>query len=355
MKTQTQILDHTMDPTKSSFAKLDGSSNYKVWSIKIRSYLTAQDLWDVVELSSSKNLSSDLKSQNSKATSIIILSCEDHILRNLDPNDFAANIWRKLEKLYGQVGFSARHLAFQSLVSTTISSCDSIDQYIDQFRTKINTLSQLTSTPLPQWLLLSIFINNVSSQYEAWVQSVMQQVRSQKIAENSQTYLDECIASLLDEARRLGFAKENIDNNTTAMTARKPAKAKPICKYCGKIHKSENCWQEFPEKKPTARLSKTSTSLNTDNQNNHYDQYSPSNIAFLSQHHQRLSHTWILDSGATQHMCNEKSLFSKLEPFSTTITIANNSKMNATGRGMLSLRLRVERHLHLSMSSMYLN
>lgn len=162
-----------MDPTKSSFTKLDGSSTYQIWSIKMRSYLIAQDLWDVVDLTSSKTLPSNLKSINSKAISLIILSCEDHVIRLLDPNDLASDIWKKLQKLYGQVGFSARHLAFQSLVSTTISSCETIDQYIDQFRTKVNTLHQLTTSTLPQWLLLSIFINNASSQYEAWVQSVM--------------------------------------------------------------------------------------------------------------------------------------------------------------------------------------
>lgn len=116
-----------MDPSKSSFAKLVGSSNYQVWSIKMRSYLTAQDLWDVVDLSSSTNSAEHLKSLNSKATSFIILSCEDHILQILDPNDLAANIWKKLDKLYGQVGFSARHLAFH-LATASITTSISFEQ-----------------------------------------------------------------------------------------------------------------------------------------------------------------------------------------------------------------------------------
>lgn len=323
-----------MDPTKSSFAKLDGSSNYQVWSIKMRSHLIAQDLWEVVDISSAKNLAQNLKSLNSKAVSLIILSCEDHIIRTIDPNDLAASIWKKLEKLYGQVGFSARHLAFQSLVSTNISTCDSTDHFIDQFRTNINTLSQLTISPLPQWLLLSIFINNVSSQYEAWVQSIMQQVRGKKISEDSQSYLDEVIASLLDEARRLGHHNNMHGNPNTAMTARKPSKPKPICKYCGKIHKSENCWQEFPEKRPSARLS---TAPQVDNTSQKNSPYSSSNIAFLTQTKRSTCDTWILDSGATQHMSNDKSHFTKLEPCSTTITTANNTKMTACGRGDVRL------------------
>lgn len=300
----------------------------------MRSHLIAQDLWDVVEISSTKNLASNLKSLNSKAVSLIILSCEDHIIRTIDPNDLAASIWKKLQRLYGQVGFSARHLAFQSLVSTTISTCDSTDQFIDQFRTNINTLSQLTISPLPQWLLLSIFINNVSSKYEAWVQSIMQQVRGKTISEDSQSYLDEVIASLLDEARRIGHNNNIHGNPNTAMIARKPSKPKPICKYCGKIHKSENCWQEYPEKRPSARLS---TAPQTDNTSQKDNLYSTSNIAFLTQTKNSPCETWILDSGATQHMSNDKSHFTKLEPCSTTITTANNTKMTASGRGDVQL------------------
>jgi hypothetical protein len=326
-----------MDSTKSSFAKLNGSSNYQVWSIKMRSYLIAQDLWDIMAASSTKDSAQNLKSQNSKAVSLIILSCEDHIIRTLDPNDFAFNIWKKLEKLYGQVGFSARHLAFQSLVSTSISSCDSTDHFIDQFRTNVNTLCQLTITPLPQWLLLSIFINNVASQYEPWVQSIMQQVRGKQISEDSQTYLDEVIASLIDESRRLGQNNILNGNPNTAMTAHKPAKQKPICKYCGKIHKSENCWQEFPEKRPSARLSSSNTQTNQNNQMNQPNHYPSQNIAFLSQSNNKHGDKWILDSGATQHMCNNKSLFTNIEPYNTTITIANNTSMSATGRGEVKL------------------
>lgn len=203
---------------------------------------------------------------------MLILSCGDHIIRILDPNDLAANAWKKLQKQYGKVRFSARHLAFQSLISTHISFCDDIDQ----FRSNIKTLAQMTTSTLPQWLLLSIFINNVSSQYEAWAQSLMQQIRLKTIAEDSQAYLDEVIASLIDEARR---TNTSTDGNSTAMIARKPAKSKPICDHCGKVHKSENCWQKFPYKKPSARLS----SANQNVTSNLHNQTFSNTVAFLSQ------------------------------------------------------------------------
>lgn len=334
-----------MDFTRTSFAKLNGSGNYQVWSIKMKSYLIAQDLWDVIEISPSKSIAVNAQSLNSKALSLIILSCEDHVIRLIDPNDLAAAAWTKLEKQYGQVGFSARHLAFQSLVSTTLSSCSNVDQFIDQFRTHVTTLSQITSVPLPQWLLLSILINNAGNVYESWSQSIMQQVRSRTISEDSLYYLEEVIASLIDEARRMNYVTDS--NSSTAMVARKPGKSKPICKHCGKIHKSENCWQMFPEKKPIARYSSaqpdqsnTQSNINFTSNNTNNDMFthqSTKSIALLFPSQSQQINAWVLDSGATQHMCNNKSLFTNFETSATTITIADNSKIQATGKGDVAI------------------
>jgi len=42
---------------------------------------------------------------------------------------------------------------------------------------------------------------------------------------------------------------------------------------------------------------------------------------------------WILDSGATHHMCLEQTLFQNLGPHSSSISIANGGMMKATGTG----------------------
>lgn len=328
-----------MEPSRSSIAKLAGVSNYQVWSIKMKSFLIAQDLWDVVNITASKETETNFQSRDAKALSLIILSCEDHIIRLIDTDSLATVAWRALQKQYGQVGFSARHLAFQSLVGTHIAACSSIDTFIDQFRTNVNTLSQMTSQPLPQWLLLSILINNVSGQFEAWSQAIMQQLRSRPITEETSRYLDEVIASLIDEARRINKVSDiqasTISN--TALFSQRNSKPKPICTHCGKIHKSENCWQMFPEKKPTARLSAS----NNDNPklSQHYSLND--NIAFHSRSQQESSDSWILDSGATQHMCNDKSQFSNFKPFTTSITIADNTKINATGKGNVRILTKI--------------
>ena len=320
-----------MDFTRAPIAKLEGSSNYQVWSIKMKSYLIANDLWDVINIKSTEKLTRDMTAKNSKAMALIILSCEDHIIRILNPDELAATAWSKLEKQYGHVGFSARHLAFQSLTCTQLSSCQNIDQFIDQFRTHMRSLCQLTSAPLPQWLLLSILINNVGIQFESWSQSLLQQLRSNSIPEDSSAYLDEVIASLIDEARRISHA--TLMNEETALAANRNVFTKSICAHCGKTHKSENCWEKFPEKRPT-RFTPSAPEFSVKNQYNHSTQ----NVAFLSKKKPAKNSSWILDSGATQHMCNDRSQFINFQPMSTSITIADSKKMKAIGKGNINVR-----------------
>lgn len=66
----------------------------------------------------------------------------------------------------------------------------------------------------------------------------MQQMQREKITQDSTYYFEGIIASLIDEARRA--SQKTGPNSNTASTARKSPKLKPICKYCGEIHKSEN-------------------------------------------------------------------------------------------------------------------
>jgi len=46
---------------------------------------------------------------------------------------------------------------------------------------------------------------------------------------------------------------------------------------------------------------------------------------------------WILDSGATHHMCSEKTLFQNLGPHSSSISIAKGGMMKAMGIGEVLL------------------
>ena len=45
--------------------------------------------------------------------------------------------------------------------------------------------------------------------------------------------------------------------------------------------------------------------------------------------------TWIVDSGATKHMCNDRELFDSIKPVSQSVTVANDARLSCTGVGQI--------------------
>lgn len=81
-----------------------------------------------------------------------------------------------------------------------------------------------------------------------------------------------------------------------------------------------------------------------DHSNQYHQPYPSQNNAFLSHNNNQPFDKWTLDSGATQHMCNNKSLFINLIIFnrdpSNIHTIAKTNKIktaNCHGKLLLSI------------------
>jgi hypothetical protein len=52
-------------------------------------------------------------------------------------------------------------------------------------------------------------------------------------------------------------------------------------------------------------------------------------------------HTWYLDSGCSNHMCGDKTLFSELDnSFTESVKLGNNSKLGVQGKGRIRFEVR---------------
>ena len=97
----------------------------------------------------------------------------------------------------------------------------------------------------------------------------------------------------------------------------------PKCNECGRIgHKKDACWKLYLELRPRRSGNRdNATSALADAQKTEEtgvsDVFIATNESALSVKH--LSDNWILDSGATSHICYDLNLFDSLAPISARI------------------------------------
>lgn len=102
-----------------------------------------------------------------------------------------------------------------------------------------------------------------------------------------------------------------------------------VCNFCNRPgHKARFCWNRRRSKgKASNNDNKTSSSQN-------------GNVAFFGAHRKHKSSDWILDSGASQHMCNDKHFFHELKCLQVpcNITIGDSSCFSAKGQVNVSVK-----------------
>ena len=71
---------------------------------------------------------------NKQAYPTILLTIRNRPLVHVQNLTNAQAIWEKLKELYRVKGYTARHLILKNLVSTTLHSAASVEDYVDRIK-----------------------------------------------------------------------------------------------------------------------------------------------------------------------------------------------------------------------------
>ena len=332
-----------METTTVKIPKLKGSINYDIWVLRIHSLLVEKGLQDI--------FNDNLKAENEayyplsqKALATIRLNLEDSPLIQTQFINDARMLWSQLETLYRPKGFNSEFLICRELFTTTLAKCGhNIEAYLTKVRRCVEQLNQ-KGIGIPTKVTAAYVLSNLSPEYESTVAIISQTYRS---SDNNIDLL-QLFSQLIDESQRL---KTKHTDTEMAMPIGRPIdKPKPKCKHCHKKgHQEDKCWVKYPnlkEKKNSSTQKRgqplshpprdsdttgdeltliTTIPDNLDNQVLNLDHYDP-------------EITWYLDSGATRHICADKTLFTSLKPCETTLNWGKISKTQATGIGTVRLK-----------------
>ena len=146
---------------------------------------------------------------------------------------------------------------------------------------------------------------------------------------------------LLHEERKLkGREEASASNNKVMVAGHRYKKRGPKCHNCGKFgHIKRNCkstpeWKKSEAKKGSKQKANTAGTKRKDSSSD------SESVGLVVQHtmssHSRKT-TWIVDSGVTCHMCNDRSVFVEFESLETPlkVTLGDGYEVDAIGHGVV--------------------
>lgn len=305
-----------MADTKLRFPKLNGT-NWSTWKVRIENLLQREDLWDVVENSSKPKETSDddWKTNNRHAKANIILAIEDNQLPLVKNQETAHDVFNALKKYHEKNTRSVKVSLLKKLCALNLDEHGDTEQHLFKIDELFDRLSA-AGLSLDEDTKICMIFRSLPTSYETLVTALdclsdddisVELVRS-KIVDESQRRIERDSSSTTQRNEKAHVSAENNRQRTPR-----------LCHFCKKPgHLVANCKKKQKENKYNGNAKTVlSTVLGT---------------AFVV--NGGSSNAWIIDSGASAHMCHDKAIFTELKEFAGGfITLANGEKTRVLGEG----------------------
>lgn len=121
-----------MSIEKTGVPLLEGSANYTIWAIKMRSFLIKENLektldWDAPE-------GAIQVKEAKKAHSFMILHCKPGPTLQIQHEKYAKPAWEKLESFYGSQGFTSEFLLCKEFLNAKPENYKSLEAYLNDVK-----------------------------------------------------------------------------------------------------------------------------------------------------------------------------------------------------------------------------
>jgi len=355
--------------TETSFSQVappvfDGE-NYDLWAVRMESYLEALDVWEAVEedyevppLQNNPTMAQlkyhkERKTRKAKAKSVLFSCVSQNVFTRIMTLKTAKEIWDYLKEEYAgderirgmQVLNLMREFEMQKMKES-----ETIKDYSDRFLSIANKV-RLLGTQFADSRIVEKILVTVLERYEASITTL----------ENTKDLSKITLAAVLhamqaQEQRRLMRqdhvvegalpAKHHVVGSTVGNQSKDRGKKKnyPPCEHCGKMgHPPFRCWR-----RPDAKCSKCNQlgheavickgkfqQLEVKAQVVEQDEEDQMFVAtcFSSK---SSSECWLIDSGCTNHMTYDKTIFKDLKPSHISkVRIGNGVYIPAKGKGTI--------------------
>ena len=316
---------------KTAIVLLNGK-NYPTWKVQCRMALMKDSLWDIVsgtvEVPAEENADARRKfiARRDRALAIIVLAVDPSLLYLLgDPEDPKA-VWKKLEEQFQPKTWSNKLQLRRKLYALKLKEGGSVNEHIKTMSEIFEGLAVIGDAVSEEdrvvHLLASLpeLYNVLVTALEAQSENIPKWELITERLLHQESKLKEKFTIPLEDGRKALTAGQNrgFRKSFTCHYFHKPGHYK---KDCRKFLAAQKKQANAAEKKQTPSSDgETFVTIHA--------------LAATS------SGTWIIDSGATCHMCNNKNLFFDMKHLDTPqqVTLGDRSPLEGLAEGTVKLR-----------------
>ncbi|KAJ4717014.1 Retrovirus-related Pol polyprotein from transposon TNT 1-94 [Melia azedarach] len=317
--------------------KFTGRNSFSLWQIKMRALLKQQGLWAPLARKLADPITAEMAVLEEKTHSTIMLCLADDIITEVTEEETAQGLWVKLEGLYMTKSLTNKLLLKQRLFSLRMQEGMPLRDHLDQLNTILLELRNIDVKVEDEDAALILLVSLPLS-YENFVQSF--------IVGKDTVSLEEVRSSLHTRELRHKATGTGADNQAAGLVASgsyghgnsgkkkfkkavsKGPKPNDVCNYC----KEKGHWKSDCPKKKRQQDKLTGTAAVADTN-------SEEDIALVADEHTDHNDVWILDSGASYHICPRREWFTTYEQVDGgNISMANSSICKAVGIGSIKIR-----------------
>lgn len=303
--------------------------NFATWKLQCKMTLMKDNLWSIVEGteilpgSNENNAQTNFNKRKDKALALIVLAVDPSLLYLLNDPVCPCEVWKQLEDQFQPKTWANKLHLRRKLYSLKLTPGTSVQQHCKSITELFNELAVLNDPVSAEDRVVHL-LASLPASYDILVTALE--------ANKTVPEMDMVIERLTHEERKQSERSEQ--SGEAGLFSKRTDKSKrqgPMCYKCKEFgHIKKNCPLWKRGKKETAQKSEEDMS------------FLATEKALSSA--QTANKVWIIDSGATSHMCHNKELFVNMELFQhpLCVSVGDGRELEAKGRGSVHMDVIVD-------------